>query len=186
MEAYALLAALKATLTPAVQALNGTLAIQSHEAEAVTFLMTGTHRWRVVLICDTEDVAPDDGLQQAGVVNYTIRALVQHSEGPLFEKGASTFAQAASPHDAPLLKRCTQLRLLMLRCQFVRGAPATPAPDVDHETGWYYMGRKVYAPTAELLALRTYELTFRLRAGLLTPDYGGAEPMLPCLLSAEP
>jgi hypothetical protein len=184
MEAAPLLESLQAALGPEIHALGGSLGIQSHEAEAVTYLMTGTHRWRVVLICDAEEVVPEDGLQQAGVVNYTIRALVQHAEGPLYEKGQSTFKQGASPHAVPLLQRCTQLRLLMLRCQFLRGTPPTPAPDVDHETGWYYLGRKVYAPTAELLALRTYELIFRLRAGLLTPDYGGAEPLLPCLLSA--
>ena len=186
MEAAPLLEALQAALRPEIHALGGSLGIQSHEAEAITFLMTGTTRFRVVLICDAEDLAAEDGLQQAGVVNYTIRVLVQHSEGPLYEKGESTFKQGASPHAVPLLTRCTQIRLLMLRCQFVRGTPPAPAPDVDHESGWYYLGRKTYAPTAELLALRTYELTFRLRAGLLTPAYGGAEPMLPCLLRAEP
>ncbi len=182
VEAAPLLEALQAALRPEIHALGGVLAIQSHEADAVAHLMTGPTRFRVVLICDSEDVAAEDGLQQAGVVNYTVRVLVQHSEGPLMEKGESTFKEGASPHSVPLLTRCTQIRLLVLRCQFVRGTPPAPAPDVDQQTGWYYLGRKTYAPTKELLALRTYELSFRLRAGLRTPDYNGTDPMIPCLL----
>jgi hypothetical protein len=187
VEADAFLQALEATLTPQVAALGGTLSIHGHEADAVSRLQIGTARWRVCLICGQEDVsAQDDGLQQAGVVTFTLRALIQHNEGPHFVPGSSLHKQGVGPHAVPLLKRCTQFRLLLLRCQFVRGTPPVPADDADHETGWTYLGRKTYAATSDWQALKTYELAFRLRAGLLTPDYGASDPLLPCLLPPEP
>lgn len=185
MEADSLLRALEATLTPQVAALGGHLSIHGHEGDAVARLAVGTDRWRVCLICGQEDVPATDVVQQAGVVTFTLRALIQHNEGPQFSPGGSAFKPGASPHAVPLLKRCTQFRLLLLRCQFVRGTPPVPAGDADHETGWAYLGRKPYAATSDWQALKTYELAFRLRAGLLTPDYGGSEPLLPCLLPSE-
>ena len=98
-----------------------------------------------------------------------------------------------------------QLRPLLARLLVPPGGPLLPAPcslvrapPDDHAiavnaaamlpVGLFLLTAQPLTGlgSAELLALRTYELTFRLRAGLLTPDYGGAEPMLPCLLSAEP
>lgn len=185
MEADALLEALQTTLTPEVKALGGELSIHGHEADAVARLQAGVDRWRVCLICGQDDVPFQDGLQQAGVVTFTIRALIQHNEGPQFAPGSSQFKQGASPHAVPLLRRCTQFRMFLLRCQFVRGTPPVPAGDCDHETGWSYLGRKAYSASSDWQSLKTYELTFRLRAGLLTPDYAGTDPPLPCLLKPE-
>lgn len=170
MEAGPLLQSLKETLGPVIIGLGGTLSIQAHEADAVAHLLTSPSGWRVVLICDAEDLPADDGLQQAGWATFRIKALVQHQDGGLeFEKGASVFKLGSSPHAVPLLDRCTQVRLLLLRTRFLRAGQ--PAPDADHEFGWRYLGRQIYAPTADFLSLRTYQLSFTLSGGLITPDW---------------
>lgn len=188
MEASALLAALEICLRPEIEKLGGRLSMQGNEAEAVMHLMTGTDRWRCVLLADDETVEDDPGFQEGGIVDHHLRVLIQHQAGPLdMEKGAHHF-KADGKHGAPLLVRCTQVRLLLLRTRFYRplsagpGADAVPAGDADHEAGWRYLGRRPYVPNEELLKLRTWELSFRLRAGLLTPDLVGDDPPLRALL----
>lgn len=179
MEAGPLLQALKETLAPLVAAQGGNLSIQAHEADAVAHLLTSPSGWRVVLICEAEDLPADDGLQEAGWASFKVKALIQHQDSGLeFDKGASVFQLGSSPHAVPLLDRCTWFRLQLLRIRFTRSG--TPAPDADHEHGWKYLGRQIYAPTADFLSLRTYQLSFTLGGGLLTNDYAGADPVIAC------
>jgi hypothetical protein len=181
MEAGPILEALSTALSPLIIAQGGTLSIQAHEADAVAHLLTNPAGWRVVLICDAEDLPANDGLQQAGVASFKIKALIQHQDSGLaYEKGASVWKLGASPHSLPLLDRCTQFRLWLLRVRFTRAG--LPAPDADHEHGWQYLGRQIYAPTADFLSLRTYQLTFSLTGGILTPDYQGSDPTIPAAL----
>lgn len=188
MEASALLAALETCLRPEIDKLGGRLSMLGNEAEAVMHLQTGTDRWRCVLLADGESVVDDPGFQEGGIVDHQLRVLIQHQAGPLeMEKGAGHF-KADGKHGAPLLVRCTQVRLLIMRTRFYRllsagpGAESQPAGDVDHEAGWRYLGRQPYVPNEELLKLRTWELSFRLRAGLLTPDLEGDDPIIKALL----
>ena len=181
MEAGPILEALSTALSPLIIAQGGTLSIQAHEADAVAHLLTNPSGWRAVLICDSEDLPAADGLQQAGVASFKIKALIQHQDSGLaYEKGASVWKLGASPHSLPLLDRCTQFRLWLLRIRFTRSGQ--PAPDADQEHGWAYLGRQVYAPTADFLSLRTYQLSFALTGGLLTPDYEGSDPPIPAAL----
>lgn len=181
MEAASLLSALESCLTPEIASLRGSLSIHGHEGDAIAHLLTGTDRWRCVLLADDELMEDDPGMQEGGIVDHGLRVLVQHQAGPLdYQKGANQF-KSDGKHVAPLLTRCTQVRLLILRTRFQRALSPdnfTDAPDVDHVQGWRYLGRKAYAPTADLLALRTWELSFRLRAGLLTPDFDGEDAVL--------
>lgn len=188
MEASSLLTALETCLRPEIEKLGGRLSMMGNEAEAVMHLMNGTDRWRCVLLADEESIPDDPGLQEGGVVDHHLRVLIQHQAGPLeMEKGATHY-KADGKHGAPLLTRCTQVRLLMMRTQFYRplsagsNAETLPAGDVDHESGWRYLGRRPYIPNEELLKLRTWELSFLLRASLLTPDLEEGDPPLHALL----
>jgi hypothetical protein len=181
MEAGPILESLSAALSPLIIAQGGTLSIQAHEADAVAHLLISPSGWRVVLICDAEDLPADDGLQEAGWASFKVKALIQHQDSGLeFNKGASVFQLGSSPHAVPLLDRCTWFRLQLLRIRFTRSG--TPAPDADHEHGWKYLGRQIYAPTADFLSLRTYQLSFTLAGGLLTNDFAGADPVIPAAL----